>query len=415
MKKLLFFLSLLFIVTTLTAYEWYSTPYRMSRIGFADEFSRDTIFINPAVIPYLEKRSVFSMMHTEHTLYLTTNNDGTGNDVFQFFQPFEKQHGISLSIRSFNSNSGYSEFNADLAYGIQINSWLTAGFQTSVYSQSMQYTEWPSMIEKEYTSDTAFRLTAGMIAKVANYGFLSVSAHDLFGTEVQNPLSGYTDTLHPSVDIGFSSFTRYGNIHGNCYLFTDELEESRSEISLGYAYPLFNKHITPSVGITFGKMINTGLSVQYKYLSFAIGYGYNYTDALFRTITFSIGLKFKNDWYSEYRDVHVFSNEGNFFHFIVLTNHELKKSDTWLKVEQNQSADESDFGSFYIKTSIPNEEIKYAYMYVKIPKKWVEARSQTKEGITLSVIIDGKREEIPLFYLYDEPDYYYYMGITKKL
>ncbi len=416
MKTLLVLLAVFLIGNTISAYDWYTTPYRMIRTGYADEFSRDTLFINPAVIPFLEKRAVFSINHTEHVFSLTTGNDNANYEVIHYFQPFDGAHGISFSIHNYNSNGGFRETHFDMSYGFGISSVFSIGAKASIFTQSFEYNDW-TMNNSTLNESSSFtpRFDIGAIARIKPFGYLSAAIHDINSPDIDNPFTEFTDPIFPSADIGFSSFTEYGNFYTNCYLYTNELEQKKTELAFGYAYPLFNRHITPSAGITLGKTINAGLSVQYKYFSFQFGYGYNYEESLFKTLTFSIGLKFKHDWYAEYNDVHVFDSSTNFFHFIILTNHELKKSETWIQVEQKEANEQSDFSSFYIKTSIPNDEIKYAYVYVKIPKTWIAARNLPTDGITLSVIADGKREQIPLFFLYEEDDFNFYMGITKKL
>jgi len=201
----------------------------------------------------------------------------------------------------------------------------------------------------------------------------------------------------------------------NYYTYKNGLQETKTNFYLGYEKSFFNNLLIPSVGLNVNKTINAGLSVNYRFLSFDFGYEHEFQNNFYDKLSFGLSIKLNYDWYAEKRDVLIFDSNTNFFHFIIITNEELKVKDKWIKVTAKEANNPGEFRNLNIKTNIGDSEIKNAYIYIKIPKEWIEDQKINKEKIKVDILTNNKRKTLPLFYLYEDSRYYYYMSISEKL
>lgn len=105
------------------------------------------------------------------------------------------------------------------------------------------------------------------------------------------------------------------------------------------------------------------------------------------------------------KDVVISKSKTNIFHFILITKNEVKIKDKWIKaqaIDTNSNNTSNRYKNIAIKSNINNENIKKAYLYIKISAKWLENKNVSREKLKVDIIINNQRKTLPIFYLYEK-------------
>src|SRR6056297_580336 len=402
-KSILLLLSIVVFIFTSFSIDVISTNnLRSIRSGYLNSYSQDSSIINPASLTFLNKNLFFSFYNTKYNYNFYSIDTDPEKHLLMVYQPLEINAGFQFAIQHFDSKVGYTESSFSTAYSQKFFNKLSLGLRANFSSYEMEI--WDNYIgDNIVNSESSILFDFCIIFNPMTNLYLSSSVKSI------------NDSKNISFDNGVTYDSRYGNFMLNYYTYKNGLQETKTNFYLGYEKSFFNNLLIPSVGLNVNKTINAGLSVNYRFLSFDFGYEHEFQNNFYDKLSFGLSIKLNYDWYAEKRDVLIFDSNTNFFHFIIITNEELKVKDKWIKVTAKEANNPGEFRNLNIKTNIGDSEIKNAYIYIKIPIEWIANQKINKEKIKVDILTNNKRKTLPLFYLYEDSRYYYYMSISEIL
>ncbi|TYB30704.1 MAG: hypothetical protein FXF47_07975 [Candidatus Mcinerneyibacterium aminivorans] len=403
-NKFLICILFILVITNIYCYEDINgSNLSMSiRTGYRDLYSIDTSFVNPASLPLLQKKLSFSIFNSKYYYNFNNEFDLPEKNLLSIYQPFEYEGGIQLFLNNFDSKVGYSENTLGINYGQKYKNFYL-GLGTSFYFQKMDIWNELENSSIEYSKNEFF-LDFGIIWNFKKDFYLSSSVKALNSDE------------HINYDNGITYKNKYGTFFFNNHTYKNEFDEFENQMGIGYLKSFINDKFIPSIGINFDKSINAGFSINYHLLNFNLAYQNEFNNNFYDKLSFGFSLKFDYDWYAEKKDVIISKNDTNIFHFIVITKNKVKIKDKWIKAIAVDSSQKNTYlQQISIKSNINNKNIKKAYLYLRIPANWIENKNISKDKLKIDMIINNQRKSLPIFFLYKEGDYYYYMTISDQL
>src|SRR6056297_713627 len=294
-NKLILLFLILSILTFNYGYQKIEGPHTLmgTRIGYQNEYSHDTSFINPASLPLLEKKLTFSAINNQYYYNFSNKFESPEKNIISLYQPFEYRGGVQFYIKNFDSKIGYSENTFGINYGHKFNN-FSFGIGVSYYFFDIELwdevkEETVSFNEKEYLIDLGF------IWNFYNNFHFSSS------------IKSFNSKEHINYDTGITYRSDYGIFYLNNYSYKTGMDEFKNQLGIGYKKSFLNNLFSASVGLDFQKSLNAGFSVNYKFLNFDLAYQNEFENNFYDKLSFGVSLKFPHDWYAEKKDVFVSS------------------------------------------------------------------------------------------------------------